>query len=743
MEKIIFITHQIPRFDEFAGSRADFNYINAIAENNIETILFNTDFVYDEYYSTFLKKNKIKILTKNINSKNDFIKWLDDNKNEIKYVYFNKPEPTNEYINLFKIKTNALIIYQCHDLHYLRLKEQYEHCQINAINQESKFYKKIEFDIFEKSDVILTFSKKEVDILKCYFPNKFITKVDLFFYDSIERPYLNFEKRKNILFVGSTLHAPNLDALIWFTKTIWPDLCKHISNLELNIVGKINEDDKLRINALNVNFLGKISDSRLKSLYKSCKLSIAPLRFGSGTQGKVVESISHSLPIVCSYSALQGLKNITHIIKPQKNSYDYVNEILLLLNNKKYWETKSLSLYRYAQKFFTAKKAKFTKRLFKISNLKLNEKKNILLNSKIIAFYLPQYYPTIENDKNWEKGFTEWTNVLRAKELFPGHYQPHIPRDLGIYDLRSKKTQIDQTQLAKQYGIYGFCYYHYFFDEKRMLELPLNSILQSKEINFPFCLCWANENWTRRWDGENKDVLIYQNYSENYENNLFKSMIPYISDPRYIRINGKLLILIYRIENLENPKKLSEILRSESSKRGFGDLYLVAVESLGNNINPISIGFDASLEFMPRFDSILAKKRIYHTSQSKINLYKNNFDFDDNLLKNNFIYNYDDLVEISVKRKLPDYKLFRTICPGWDNSPRRRKKNSIIFHNSNPQSFYNWLKFILNQSNRRLEKNENFVFINAWNEWAEGAHLEPDLKWNKEYLRNVFKALKK
>ncbi|MDJ0634982.1 MAG: glycoside hydrolase family 99-like domain-containing protein [Xenococcaceae cyanobacterium MO_188.B29] len=184
-------------------------------------------------------------------------------------------------------------------------------------------------------------------------------------------------------------------------------------------------------------------------------------------------------------------------------------------------------------------------------------------NIKAIAFYLPQYHPIPENDKWWGKGFTEWTSVAKAKPLFKDHYQPHLPADLGFYDLRLPEVRQAQADLAREYGIYGFCYYHYWFNGKRLLERPFNEVLESGKPDFPFCLCWANENWTRRWDGQDREILIEQKYSVVDDREHIKSLISAFKDPRYIKIDGKPLFLIYRVNSLPDPSLTQKIWREE------------------------------------------------------------------------------------------------------------------------------------------------------------------------------------
>ncbi|MDA8086785.1 MAG: glycoside hydrolase family 99-like domain-containing protein, partial [Nitrospiraceae bacterium] len=201
---------------------------------------------------------------------------------------------------------------------------------------------------------------------------------------------------------------------------------------------------------------------------------------------------------------------------------------------------------------------------------------------KLIAFYLPQYHPIPENDSAWGKGFTEWTNVAKAKPLFPGHYQPHLPADLGFYDLRLAETREAQADLARQYGIYGFCYYHYWFKGRTPLGRPLQEVLASGRPDFPFCLCWANERWTRAWDGGMNDVLIDQNYSREDDIDHIRWLCNIFRDSRYIKVKGKPLLLVYKSADLPDPGGTAALWRKEAERLGLPGLYLCRVESFGN-----------------------------------------------------------------------------------------------------------------------------------------------------------------
>lgn len=354
----------------------------------------------------------------------------------------------------------------------------------------------------------------------------------------------------------------------------------------------------------------------------------------------------------------------------------------------------------------------------------------------LIAFYLPQFHPIPENDQWWGKGFTEWTNVVKARPQFSGHYQPHLPADLGFYDLRMPEVRQAQADLAREYGIHGFCYYHYWFEGKRLLERPFDEVLESGKPDFPFCLCWANENWARTWDGDGDLFLIKQTYSEQDDRKHIHWLASAFRDPRYIRIGGKPLFLVYRASRLPNARRTTELWREEAMRLGVGELFLCRVESYKDFGDPGEHGFDAAVEFQPdfaRMDEPLYQKRRWLLAR-RLRLIHRAFD-------ENSILDYDWVVKRMLSKEDPPYLLFPCVTPSWDNTARR-KKGAIILRDSTPQSYERWLRTVMKRTICR-PREERIVFINAWNEWAEGCHLEPCQKWGRAYLEATKRAIER
>ena len=345
---------------------------------------------------------------------------------------------------------------------------------------------------------------------------------------------------------------------------------------------------------------------------------------------------------------------------------------------------------------------------------------------KLIAFYLPQFHPIPENDAWWGRGFTEWSNVSKAVPQFLGHYQPHLPGELGFYDLRLPEVEERQVELARQYGIYGFAFYYYWFNGKRLLEKPLENYLSNTNIDFPFCICWANENWTRRWDGLADDILIAQEHTPESDLAFIHDLTPLLRDPRYLRLGGRPLIIVYRAKLLPQPAETAKRWREYCIQEGLGDPYLVAVQAFGFD-DPREVGFDAAIEFPPLNQTSLADVK------ESLNILNPEYQ--------GKIYSYYDAVHCFGYRKLPDFKLFRGVFPSWDNEARR-PGSGYSFAFSTPRAYQSWLTRICQETIRaEADPEKRLVFVNAWNEWAEGAHLEPDRKYGYAYLQATADAL--
>jgi hypothetical protein len=360
---------------------------------------------------------------------------------------------------------------------------------------------------------------------------------------------------------------------------------------------------------------------------------------------------------------------------------------------------------------------------------------------RLIAFYLPQFYPTPYNDEWWGKGFTEWTNVVQGRPHFKNHYQPHLPSDLGFYDLRLPEAREAQADLAREYGIHGFCYYHYWFNGRRILERPMDEVLASGTPTLPFCVCWANESWTRTWKGHKDKVLLQQSYSPEDDLRHILQLLPTLSDDRYIQVDGKPMVLVYRIELLPDPVATAETWRREAEKWGLKGLFLVSIESnyVTGITSPRTAGFDATVRFQPDY-TVPAQAITQSAVQAGVvkaikarmpGLHRNMKRFMSQPVSDNIV-DYARLYLNWQNTPPRAERHFECVTPMWDNSARRYRGATIV-KGSTPALYEQWLREAVDRtvpdSNR-----QRTVFINAWNEWAEGCHLEPCHKWGRQYL---------
>jgi len=345
---------------------------------------------------------------------------------------------------------------------------------------------------------------------------------------------------------------------------------------------------------------------------------------------------------------------------------------------------------------------------------------------RTIALYLPQFHAIRENDAWWGAGFTEWRNVQRALPNFSDHYQPHRPAELGHYDLSNPDVMDRQAELARDYGVHGFCYYYYSFSGRRVLDMPLERMLATGKPDLPFCVCWANENWTRTWDGGDKDILLAQRYRPEDDIAIIEDLIRYLRQPNYIRIHGKPLLVIYRPGLLPDLARTVATWRRICREQGIGEIYLAAMEvfDLARAYkDPRAMGLDASIEFPPSGMSEMTAPPGRQLNPNYTGI----------------VSDYRRIVEAYLNEPVPAYTRFRGVMPSWDNTARRQD-NSYFFHHASPGAFQAWLEAVLQQTKDQNHGDERMVFINAWNEWAEGAHLEPDLRFGRGWLEAVRNA---
>ncbi len=345
---------------------------------------------------------------------------------------------------------------------------------------------------------------------------------------------------------------------------------------------------------------------------------------------------------------------------------------------------------------------------------------------RAIAMYLPQFHAIPENDEWWGPGFTEWTNVRRAVPQYEGHYQPHVPHsDLGHYDLSDPSILEKQAAMARAAGIEGFCFYYYWFNGKRLLEMPTDRLLETGQPDFPFCFCWANEDWTRTWDGAGHEILIGQSHSPESDERFIHDLLPAFRDKRYIRVDGKPLLIVYRPGLLPEPLQTSQRWREICCREGIGEIFLAFMRGF-EAPEPSSIGFDAGIHFPPL--------------QGGAPVINDALKLHDPAGFQGLVRDYRELQRIFDPAKTDD-KLWPCVCPSWDNTARRMERAHSWAH-ATPENYYRWLSSIVSHLRATQPAERRLVFINAWNEWAEGCHLEPDLEHGYAWLNATRAALR-
>lgn len=369
---------------------------------------------------------------------------------------------------------------------------------------------------------------------------------------------------------------------------------------------------------------------------------------------------------------------------------------------------------------------------FQPAPLVLNDNVNVHQNINVIAFYLPQYHQIDINDVHWGRGFTDWTNVAKTYPFFPGHHQPHQPIDMGYYDLNNHNVLNRQVDLAKHAGIKGFCFHYYSFSGRRVMEHPIDTFHSRSDNGFKFMINWANENWSKNWDGGNRELIIEQKHELRSDTEFFYEILKYLQDPKYIKVNGKKPLMIYRPAlMLPHLNDLIETWREIAHKEGVGELLLLRsnfheseFQNLCKNYGVICEPFDGVVQFPPHgnFD------------RPPLNI------SEDLLFNKNFIgriFDYITAANHFIANSLSNPYIYPGVIPSWDNSARMVDK-AIIYINSNPKIYEEWLTHAIKIS---LNGGKNIVFVNAWNEWAEGAHLEPSSWYGYAHIESTRNAI--
>lgn len=350
------------------------------------------------------------------------------------------------------------------------------------------------------------------------------------------------------------------------------------------------------------------------------------------------------------------------------------------------------------------------------------------MKPRLIAYYLPQFHPIKENNEWWGVGFTEWTNTAKAKSHFPGHYQPHVPADLGFYDLRLAETRYAQAEMAKAYGIEGFCYYHYWFGNgRRLLERPFNEVLATGEPDYPFCLCWANETWTGIWHGAENRLLIEQKYpGEEDDRAHFNTLLPAFRDKRYMTVDGKPIFVLYKPHKWPDTTAKIKLWQSMALEAGLPGLHLVGVTNSSHR-PPELDGFDASIY------THTPMTRSWGSWSKPHKLFYNKFM---RWLGRPNIHEYKNVIDDYVPDFFPPTQ-YPSVVHAWDNTPRSGSRG-LVLTGSTPKLFSLALRKAFRATRDTARSSNNrLIFLKSWNEWAEGNHLEPDIRDGHGYLEVI------
>jgi glycosyltransferase involved in cell wall biosynthesis len=688
------------------------------------------------------------------------------------------------------------------DLHFLRDARRVLHAGAGApalLDLEFAAQMVGELNAYLAADAVLTVSQKEADLLADFAAGA-VTAAVVPDCEDLKSSALPLSQRTGVLVLGSFEHTPNVDALEYLCEEILPRVDQRLLvRHPVMVVGNgVNDGIKAIVEgSKNLRLVGWVP--AVEPYFHHARISIIPLRYGAGTKRKMIQALMTGTPTVSSIVGTEGLhlKNETHVLEADDpDTFARAIERLLtddalcrqLASNglEHIYATHSRNAvqarflgvieqtlaravkpallpegdsdqYRNRLKYQDAQRKSPARRqalngthslAASAGSILIREvevrgtgfpahtadqgraRKPILPESssegdfpaRLIAFYLPQYHPIPENDRWWGEGFTDWRNVARAQPLFPGHHQPHLPADLGFYDLRLAETRAEQADLARRHGIHGFCYYHYWFHGKRLLERPFEEVLHSGNPDFPFCLCWANEPWSRRWDGSETDVLQAQSYSAEDDLDHIRWLLQPLSDPRAIQIDGRPVFLIYQANQLPEAARTTDLWRREAERAGLKGLYLLAVETGWDaGWDATQVGFDAKVLFQPQFSLLSTVPRL---------------DVPNPRLR---VFDYKKAWRVLANPTPVSYLRYDTVFPSWDNTPRKGEEGWVV-HNASPAAYEEWLELAIA---RALERppSQRVVFVNAWNEWAEGCHLEPDRRDRLAYLEATRKAL--
>ena len=681
---------------------------------------------------------------------------------------------------LRRVSPHTRVIVDSIDLHFLRHSRRIAAQGAYGGSLDDAFADQLigELNAYAAADAVMTVSAKEAGLIDDLLGQPGLARV-VPDHEELAPADHPFDERRGILFVGSFRHNPNRAAVDWLCREVVPRLpAGTLDEHPISIVGDALDDDirAMAGSQAGIRMVGWVPT--LDPWFAATRISVLPLISGAGTKRKLIQALMTGTPAVSTSVGVEGfdLTPGEHLLVADDPS-GFADAIVTLLADealharlardgrarmvRDHGRASAHAALSEVVEGALARPAKgprlperdeahhLARLTYQFEQGRTLPGRNGLsavphrtasmepprevdaehlgddadAEVRLIAFYLPQFHPIPENDDWWGEGFTEWTNVRSAQPLFSGHRQPREPGELGYYDLRDPEVRDRQAALARAYGIHGFCYYHYWFGGKRLLERPFDEVLASGRPDLPFALCWANESWSRRWDGSEQEILQAQAYSAADDLAHARALLPALHDDRAIKVEGKPLLLIYQGWVLPDAQRLTDTWRTEASRSGLPGLHLLSVETgYDAGWDATEVGFDGKVRFQPQFTTLGTTGRIEVDGQPSLT-----------------VHDYRRSWPVLSEPPTVSYPTYEVVFPGWDNTPRRGSKGVVVC-DATPDLYERWLTKAVERARSRLPA-ARLVFINAWNEWAEGAYLEPDATFGRAWLEATRRAV--
>jgi glycosyltransferase involved in cell wall biosynthesis len=770
-------TYVVPEPDRDSGSKRIIDHVDLLRDLGYEVTFVTTQPMQDDRHLRSLRARGVGVYE---GTPSQLERLLTAAHFDVALLAF---WPTAELFlpTIRRLSPATRVIVDSVDLHFLRHARRIYGAVDGEGVLDDRFGDQVtsELNVYAAADAVLTVSAKEAELIDDLVNEAGLSRV-VADNEQLELSPRGFDERHGLVFVGSFRHAPNVDAVAYLCREITPKLPPALlAEHPVAVVGDAL-DDRVAAHGEGqpaVHMVGWVPT--LEPYFEQARVCILPLLSGAGTKRKMIQALMLGTPVVGTSIAAEGLDlQDGRDVLIADDAAGFVAAVERLSTDRELWERLRLhgrerALERHGRGASRSALAatiaaveaappkgpvlaptdgeRHHQRLlyqWQMSQLEsgAREARTSALardraaavddapapatsaigaaapsdgdeaDVRLIAFYLPQFHPIPENDEWWGEGFTEWTNVRAATPLFDGHDQPKAPGELGYYDLRDPGVRACQAVLAREHGVDAFAYYHYWFGGKRLLERPFSEVLTSGEPDLPFVLCWANESWSRRWDGSEHHILQQQVYSREDDRTHLRALLPALTDPRAVQVEGKPLFIVYQGHVLPEPATTTDIWREEAARAGLPGLHLLSVETgYDEGWDNTEFGFDGKIRFQPQFNVLQRAPRRWIDEHAGLH-----------------VYDYGDAVPVLDRLPPVGYPTYETVFPAWDNTARRGPDGWVL-HGSTPAAYEAWLRGAVERARQRPPA-ERIVFINAWNEWAEGAYLEPDERHGRAYL---------